>query len=157
DPALAADAANALGSIGDASAVPFLTFAAASPSADPAVRSAAQAAIERLTGRPFARQPRPPVRVLTDAAWAYHRGRAEAPDETVALWSWDQGRKVPAPREVTSAEARAALGLLFARQALRLDPNDRAAQVAQLSLALDRAAGRAGPEAVAAQEPATFA
>jgi hypothetical protein len=157
EPALTADAATALGSIGDASAVPFLTFPAASPSASPVVRSAAQATIERLTGRPFAQQPKPPVRVLADAAWSYHRNRPDAPDEPVVLWSWDQARRVPAPREVTPAEARTALGLLFARQALKLDANDRSAQVAQLSLALDRAASRVGPEAIATQEPATFA
>jgi hypothetical protein len=157
DPVVAADAATALGSIGDASAVPFLTFPAASPAANPAVRSAARSAIERLTGRPFAQQSRPPVRVLTDAAWSYHRGRSEGPDEPVVLWSWDEARKVPVPRELTPAEARTALGLQFARRALRLDPNDRSAQVAQLSLALAQAAGRVGPESVAAQEPATFA
>ncbi len=157
EPVPAADAATALGLIGDASAVPFLTFPAASPAANPAVRSAAQAAIERLTGRPFAQQPKPPARMLTDAAWSYHRGRSEGPDEPVVLWSWDEGRKVPVPREVTPVEARTTLGLQFARQALRLDPNDQSAQAAQLSLALARAAGRVGPEAVEAQEPATFA
>ncbi len=156
DPVVAADAATVLGSIGTASAVPFLTFPAAAAT-NPAVRSAAQAAIQRLTGRPFAQQPKPPVRVLTDVAWSYHRGRSEGPDEPVVLWSWDQARKVPVPREVTPAEARTALGLQFARRALRLDPNDRSAQVAQLSLALAQAARRVGPEAVAAQEPATFA
>jgi hypothetical protein len=157
DPVVASDAATALGSIGDAAAVPFLTFPAASPAANPSVRSAAQAAIERLTGRPFAQQPKPPVRVLTDAAWSYHRGRSEGPDEPVTLWSWDDARKIPVPREVTPAEARTALGMQFAGRALRLDPNERSAQVAQLSLALAQAAGRVGPEAVAAQEPATFA
>jgi hypothetical protein len=156
DPVVAADAATALGSIGDRSAVPFLTFPAAA-SASPAVRSAAQAAIERLTGRPFARQPAPTARALADAAWSYHRARPEGIDEPVVLWSWDEARKVPAPREVTPAEARTTQGLQFARRALRLDPNDRSAQVAQLSLALAQAARRVGPEAVAALEPATFA
>ena len=62
DPALAADAATALGMIGDKEAIPFLTFPAASPEAPPAVRAAAQAAIARLTGQPFSAQPRKPVR-----------------------------------------------------------------------------------------------
>lgn len=156
DPAIAADAATALGSIGDRSAVPLLTFPAAA-AASPAVRSAAQAAIERMTGRPFARQPKPPVRVLTDAAWSYHRERSQGPDEPIMLWSWDEGRKAPVPREVPPAEGRTALGLQFARRALRLDPTDRSAQVAQLSLALAMAAARVGPEAVATRDPATFA
>lgn len=157
DPSLVSDAANALGAIGDRAAIPFLTFPAASPSSPPAVRSAAQAAIARLTGVPFAGQSRPPARVLTDAAWAYHRARPEGPEEPGVLWSWDDARKVPVPRTVTPAEFRTTLGLRFARQALRLDPNDRSAQVAQLSLALERAAERVGPEAVATQEPAAFA
>lgn len=157
DPTIAADAAAALGGIGDAGAVPFLTFPAAAPSASPAPRSAAQAAIRRLTGRPFAQQPKPPVRVLTDAAWAYHRERPEVPDATVVLWSWDEARKAPVPTEVTPAEALTNLGLRLARQALRLAPDDRSAQAARISLALERAAERVGPEAVAAQEPATFA
>lgn len=156
EPALAADAAAALGSIGDPSAVPFLTFAAASPTSPALVRAAAQSAIARLTGRPFSAQPRPPAALLTDAAWSYHRARVETPDETVVLWSWDDARKIPAPREVTPGEARSTLGLHFARQALRLDPANRSAQVAQLSLAIERAALRVGPESVPAQDAATF-
>lgn len=156
-PSLAADAAVALGSIGDPDAVPFLTFPAASPASPPAVSSAARDAIGQLTRRPYAQQPRPPVRVLTDAAWAYHRFRPTLPDETAVLWSWDDARKVPVPREVTPQEVRTELGLRLARQALRLDPNDRSAQAAQVSLALERAARRAGPEAVAAQDKSTFA
>ena len=60
DPALAADAATALGKIGDKAAVPFLTFAAASAGSPPALRNAAQAAIARLTRQPFSAQPRNP-------------------------------------------------------------------------------------------------
>ncbi len=156
-PSLAADAAVALGSIGDPDAVLFLTFPAASPASPAAVRSASRDAIARLTRHPYDDQRRPPVRMLTDAAWAYHRFRPTLPEDTAVLWSWDDARKVPAPREVTPQEARTELGLLLARQALRLDPNDRSAQAAQLSLALERAARRAGPEAVAAQDKSTFA
>ncbi|MHB1555861.1 MAG: HEAT repeat domain-containing protein [Isosphaeraceae bacterium] len=155
-PSLAADAAVALGSIGDPDAVPFLVFPAASPASPPAVRSAAQVAIARLTRRPYADQPRTPVRTLADAAWAYHRARPELPEDTAVLWTWDDANKVPAPKEVTPEEARTELGLHMARQALQLDPKDQSAQAAQLSLALDRAARRAGPDAVATQDAATF-
>ena len=66
---LAADAATALGNIGDPRAVPFLTYPRVRrPVRSPAVREAAQAAIGRLTGRPFSRSLASPVRVLTDAA-----------------------------------------------------------------------------------------
>ena len=69
DAGLAADAATALGHIGDPRAVPFLTYPASAVEFAPAVREAAQAAIGRLTGRPFVAQPRAPAQVLTDAAW----------------------------------------------------------------------------------------
>jgi hypothetical protein len=145
--------------------VPFLTFPAAAPTATamgaglptPPLRAAAQQAIARITGRSFANQPRTPVQVLTDSAWAYHRSRPEFPEEPVVLWSWDETKQAPAPREVRAAEANTILGLRFARQALRLDPSNRSAQVVQLSLALEKAAEQVGPEAVPAREPATFA
>ncbi len=139
EPALAADAATALGSIGDREAVPFLMFPAAAPGAAPALRAAAQAAVARLTGRPFADQPRTAVQVLTGAAWSEHRRRPEFPEETVVVWAWDPAKKVPAPREVSAVEAKTIVGLRFAREALRLDPKNRLAQVAQLSLALEKA------------------
>jgi len=157
EPAVAAAAATALGSIGDARAVPFLAFPAASSGTDPAVRAAAQASIARLTGRPFAGQTRTPVQLLTAAAWDEHRRRPEFPEEPVVVWAWDAARNAPAPREVSADEAKTILGLRFAREALRLDPKDRSAQVAQLSLALEKAVERVEPDAVAVQAPATFA
>jgi HEAT repeat protein len=164
EPAVAAAAATALGSIGDAAAVPFLMFPAASPGAlgaglptPPAVRAAAQASIARLTGRPFDRQPRTPVQVLSAAAWEEHRRRPELPDEPVVIWAWDAARNAPAPREVSADEAKTTLGLEFAREALRLDPKDRSAQAAQLSLALEKAVGRGKPDELPAKDPATFA
>ncbi|MGP0067324.1 MAG: HEAT repeat domain-containing protein [Isosphaeraceae bacterium] len=156
EPAVATAAATAMGSIGDALAVPFLTFWAASPGAKPEVRTAAQAAIARLTGRPFDRQPRSPVRILTDAAWFEHRRRPDFPDELAVVWAWDAAHNTPAPREVTANEARTILGLRFAREALRLDPKDRSAQAAQISLALEKAVEGVKPDEVPAKDPATF-
>ena len=120
------------------------------------MRAAAQAAIAGLTGRPFASQPRTPVQVLTAAAWGEHRRRPEFPDEPTTIWAWDASRKALVPRDVPADEARTILGLRFAREALRLDPKDRPAQVAQLSLALEKAVERVKPDAVPAQGPATF-
>ena len=139
DPALAADAATVLGMIGIKEAVPFLTFPAASLEAPPAVRSAAQAAIARLTGQPFAAQPRKPAQALTDAAWRYYRHQAEFADDIVVVWTWDNDRKTPAAKEVPRTEAEGILGLRLAQQALRLDPTNREAQVVQISLVLDKA------------------
>jgi HEAT repeat protein len=156
DPEIAAAAATALGSIGDQRAVPFLTIPAASATAQPALRTAAQEAIARLTGRPFSLQSRTPVQVLVTAAWSYHRHEVEFADDPVVVWTWDNARKAPVPREQPRTGAEALLGLRFAREALRLDPTDRNAQVAQVSLALEKAVERVGYGAFPANDQATF-
>jgi len=156
DTVLAADAARALGMI-DMQAVPHLTFLAASTTAPPAVHTAAQAAIADLTGRPFSAQPRTPVQVLTAAAWSYHRHQAEFTGDPVVVWAWDKDRKAPSPREVPRTQAEATFGLRLAQEALRLDPNNRDAQVVHLSLALEKAVERVGFTSFPAQDQATFA
>lgn len=108
DTSLSADAAMALGHIGDPRAVPFLTYPASAVEVAPATREAAQAAIGRLTGRSFAAQPRTPAQVLTDAAWQFHRHQVEFPGDPVAVWNWDKDRKVPVPRSMSRGEAERA-------------------------------------------------
>jgi len=156
DPVVVADAARVLGMIGDKQAIPHLTFLAASATVPPAVRTAAQAAIADLTGRPSAVQPRTSVQVLTAAAWSYHRHQVELTGDPVVIWVWDKGRKAPLPREVPRTQAEATIGLRLVKEALRLDPNDRDAQVAQLSLALEKAVERVGFTSFPAQDQATF-
>src|SRR5262249_61614645 len=92
DPALAADSAAVLGMIGDKRAIPPLTEKAASRQAAESVRHAAERAIARLTGRPFASQERTPVQVLADAAWRLHRHQVDLGGEPVLLWGWDKER-----------------------------------------------------------------
>ncbi len=157
DPALATDAATVLGMIANKEAIPFLTFPAASLEVPPAVRAAAQAAIGRLTGQSFFGQPRKPVQVLTDAAWRYHRHQAEFADDIVVVWAWDNDRKAPAAREVPRTEAEGILGLRLARQALQLSPDNREAQVVQISLVLEKAIERVGFSAFPDNDAATFA
>ena len=156
DPTIAATAATLLGKIGHKPAVPFLTFAAASPGSPPALRNAAQAAIAQLTQQPFSAQPRNHAQVLTAAAWSYHRHQVEFPDDRAVVWSWDKERKAPAPREVSRSEAETIAGLRLAREALRLDPTSRDAQVAQISLALEKAIERVGYAEFPAKDQATF-
>ena len=139
DSTLAVSAATAMGMIGDKEAIPFLTFAAASAETAPAVRVAAQEAVARLSGQPFAAQPRTPIQVLTDAAWRYHRHQVEFLEEPVAIWKWDDSRKGPVAQFVPRADAEYTLGLQLAKQALRLDPINRQGLVVQTSLTLERA------------------
>jgi len=156
DPSLAAAAATALGLIGDRQAVPFLTFPAASSTTALAVRTAAQEAIATLTGRPFSAQPRTPVQTLTATAWSYHRHQIDFADDPVVVWSWDNGKKAPVPRELPRTDAEAFLGLRFAREALALSPRDQNARVVQISLTLEKAIERVGSEAFPAKDQVSF-
>jgi len=156
DPVLAADGATALGMIGDERAIPYLTAPAALPDTPPGLRSAAREAITRLNGQPFDAQPRTPTRVLTDAAWQYHRHQVELGDEPVVVWTWDKQRNTVTPGEVSLTEAEATVGLRLAKDALRLSPGDRSAQIIQLSLTLEKAIERVGFTSFPAQDQATF-
>jgi hypothetical protein len=157
DPALAADAAKALGMIGEKEAVPFLTFPAASAGSSPIVRTAAQEAIARLTGQPFFAQPRTPTQVLTNTAWQYHRHRIDFSDDTVRIWAWDKDRKAPVAQQVLRTEAESTLGQGLAKQALLLDPLNRDAQTALISLTLEKAVERVGFTAFPANDPTAIA
>ncbi len=156
DPALVTDAAMVMGAIGDKEAIPFLTFTAGSIESAPAARLAAQDAIARLTGKPFFAQPRTPTRVLSDAAWRYHRHQVEFLDDPVAVWAWDNERKAPVAQQVPRPDAESILGLRLIKQALRLDPLNRSALVAQDSLSLERAIRRVGFTSFPANDLETF-
>jgi hypothetical protein len=157
NPELTADAATALGMIGDKRAIPFLTAKAISASTSPAVRTSAQSAISRLTGRLIEADEEVAVQVLTDTAWRLHRHQIDLGGDPVVVWEWDKARKVPVPREVSTSEAEAILGLRFANQALRHSPRDRSAQVVALSLTIEKAIERAGFTTFLEQDQATFA
>ncbi len=162
DAVVAADAAAVLGTIGDPRAVPHLTYLAVrgktpaptgnDEAGDP-VREEARRTIDRLTGRSFAAQPRAPIRVLTDEALRYHRHAVSFPAPPLILWTWDASQAVPVPNRVTQSDAEAYFGLRLAREALQLDPADVAAQVAFLSLALEKAVERVGFTAFPATDP----
>jgi len=157
DPRLAADAATALGLIGDPRAVPFLTYPASAVKFPPAVREAAQAAIGRLTGWSFVVQPHSPAQALTEAAWSFHRHQVEFPSDPVAVWVWDKDRKVPVPRPMRLGEAEGYFGLQLASEALLLQPLDLDAHTASVSLSLEKAIDRAGFNSFPAQDQGTFA
>jgi CheY-like chemotaxis protein len=140
---LVADAADALGRIGDARAIPPLMALAGA--AEPShVRTLAREAIARLTGRSFESQPKSPVRLLVDEARRYHRHQIRFPGETVLVWTWDAAQAIPVPQEVPVTDAEAYFGMRLARAALRLDPADVPAQVVFVSLTLEKAIERAG-------------
>ncbi len=151
-PAVASDAAEVLGLIGDRRAIPHLTFEAARPDVSGALQDTAKRAIERISGRPFEAQPLSPQALLTASAWQYHRHQVRFPADTVELWVW-QG-DAPAPVTVSRSQAEEQLGLRLAREALTLEPANREAQMALVSLALEKASERfGGPSVLERQDP----
>jgi HEAT repeat protein len=136
DDALVGDVARALGEIGDARAIPALTYVAARPTPESAAKPLILQAIERLTGKPFSSQPRTPVRVLSDEARNFHTHAYKFPGDPVLLWIWDDAEKTPKPESKSVKDAEAMLGLRAAKRALEIDPTDVEAKVNQLSLGL---------------------
>src|SRR5262249_36186936 len=78
----------------------------------------------------------------------YYRHDVHFPDRSgVTIWRWDNGHVVPGwpgARTVPMTAAEEYWGIRFANQALALDPTYRPAQIALLSLALDKGAEKAG-------------
>jgi hypothetical protein len=158
-PRLAADAAEVLGRIGDPRAIPPLTaLAAGGDSVSSSVRDAAARAIERITGRPFASQPKSPARLLVDEARRYHTHAIRFPGDSLVFWVWDESAQTAVAKTVSRTDAEAMLGMRYARAALAIDPTDRPAQVVLISLALEKAVERAGFDKYPANDPSnTFA
>lgn len=152
EPAVVRDAAEILGRIGDRRAIPALTIVATGPG-DAAARTAAQQAMERLTGRSFGAQPQSPVRLLTDVARAYHTHAIQFPGDPVMLWTWDKDQQLPVATPYARTEAEALLGTRFVRAALALDPTDHPAQVVLISLTLDKAIEKTGYTKYPASDP----
>lgn len=157
DPNLAADAAAILGTIGDRRALPFLTYPAAAPNVPLNVRTAADQAIVRLTGRSVADQSRTPAQVLIDMANGYARRQFDMPAEAVLVWTWDDAKQAPVPVGAKASDVDAIFGLRLARQALSLDPTSRVAKAALVGLSLQRSIDRVGFTNFPEKDQATFA
>jgi hypothetical protein len=155
DESVSSAAAEALGRLGDRRAVPDLTYHAARRDAPAALRDASRNAVARLTGRPFAAQPRPPARVLADEARSYLEHRVEFPDGPFEVWAWEQD--APAPQRATPAQAELLFGRKYVREALALDPKDPEARAVQVALGLREAAGADKAEAPPEADPAVLA
>jgi len=137
DARLVGDAARALGRIGDARAIPALTYLAARRNPESVARPQAVAAIREITDIPFGSQPKTPPKVLADEARRYHLHEVRFPGNQVVIWVWDEASGAPVPRTFSSRDAESYLGLQAAREALALDPGDLTAQANLLALALD--------------------
>jgi len=136
--------------------LPTLDYLAASPAESNSVRQLARELTTRI--RPVARsEVRPAKWELTEAAERMYRHQERfVKPAAVPVWRWIDDKLVLTPS--TSAQAEEYFGLRYARWALELDPEYLPAQVVFLSLATDKAFGRAGRDAdLAKAEPAVHA
>lgn len=135
--------------------VPTLEYLSASPKQSADVRQKARDLLVRL--RPVSpTRFRPAVLVLTQAALRFFRHQERFTDPQPVIYRWENDRLVGAP--LTPSQAEEYLGMRYARWALELAPTDRDAQVAFLSIAVDKAFKRAGLSAdLAKVEPRVHA
>ena len=73
------------------------------------------------------------------------------------VWARNNERNTPAPRELPHTEAEAIFGLRYGKDVLKLSPNNRTAQVVQLSLAFEKAIERVGFTSFPTQDQANLA
>jgi hypothetical protein len=122
----------------DKRAVPFLYHAASSYQYPAVVRQKARQTLAYLLETNVERLPAGQV-ALTQLAENHYRHKAYYPDpKRVPVWSWDGTTLSDQPVLLDARQADLYYGLLFAREALDLDPSYQPAQVAFLSLALEQ-------------------
>jgi hypothetical protein len=128
-------------------AVPHLWYLTADTGRPASVRSKAKEVLAALRDVPVSKLPSA-VPMLTREAERYYQHKVALTDP-VTVWRWDGNNVVagwPGSETVAQSKAEEYYGLRFAKQALELDPTDKAAQIVTLSLALDKAYDNAGLE-----------
>jgi CheY-like chemotaxis protein len=122
-------------------AVPFLWFVSASETYAPLVRDKAKEVIAYLLGVERALLPSATAALTKEAERYYEHQVLFGDPRAVTIWEWD-GKHVVG-RQVAASQAEEYYGLLFAGQALKLDPGYVPAQMIFLSLTIDKAFERA--------------
>jgi CheY-like chemotaxis protein len=147
DPRIKVELVNILEQRAETAAVPYLWHIAASPKNPDYLRNRAREALALLLQVDKSQLP-PAKEMLTKEAERYYQHHVRFPDsQAVLIWRWDNGRVVtgwPGMATVSPSQAEEYYGLRFARQALDIDPEHRPAQVAFLSLVLEKALERSG-------------
>jgi hypothetical protein len=124
--------------------LPTLDYFATSPRQPDAVRQKAAEVRNRLRPVSPSRQPIAKVE-LTKAAEKLYRHEAKFTNpEKVPIWRWIDNNLVL--HDATQSQAEEYLGLRYARWALDLDPSYEPAQTVFISLAVEKAMERGGPE-----------
>lgn len=152
-------AIQALGLLGSKKAVPYLLDPAFDNSQPSGIRSAARMALARILGIPIERgdgvssfgAQSELKKFAHDAlanrlAWPTSEGKTD-------LWTWNDESKLVVDNRVSPLVASLYTGLLFARQAISIEPEDREAQI--LFMALNFAWAGQGAENPAVERLAT--
>jgi hypothetical protein len=126
----------------DTAAIPFLWYLSASSKQPETVRRKALEALATLHGVAPEKLPAAKVALTREAERYYNHQVHFIDPRGVVVWQSD-GKKV-FKQVMPATQAEEYYGLRFAGQALDLDPNYKPAQVAYLSVALDKGFERAG-------------
>jgi hypothetical protein len=138
DPAISALVARALGSIGDASALPSLAYLSTKQGD---VGKSAQEAWKKVSGGLALTRP---VQVLTDASARYLDRDVYFPSDKVEIWYWDEADSKLNPILLERSVAEGAIGYRLCRLALEIDPSDITAQTLAVSTLLQEESDRLG-------------
>jgi CheY-like chemotaxis protein len=140
DPTIRTELIDVLEQRRETRAVPFLWYPSAAAKQPEIVRTKATGALLFLLGLP--QEKLPPAKVaLTREAERYYRHQVKFTNpRSVVVWKWDKDHL--ASQTLSASQAEEFYGLLFAGEAIDLDPNDEHAQVVFLSLALDKGVER---------------
>jgi hypothetical protein len=145
DPKIAVQAIEILGAMNDPNVALWLLSPCLAEKSDPAVRLAAQRAIEKLSGRvPDRRQV---IRLLTDAAKAYFDRRqpvAGVVNGKVDVWRWDPSKRRCVAKSVVPEDAARWLAARLARDAYAIAPDHRDVRLLYLTTLLEQAADENG-------------
>src|SRR5262249_23299797 len=142
DPIVRAELIETFRKNGDTSAIPYLYFYAASPGQPEAVRRQAVITLAYLLGVKPGQVPDAKA-ALAQQAEKYYQHQVTFDDPGgIKIWQWDGNQLVSQTLSATQAEEY--YGLLFARQALELDPGYIPAQMVFLNIALEKGFERTG-------------
>ena len=141
DTALVVEVIEALAESGERDATVWLLAPLASPKSDPAVRQAAQAAIERLVGQTPSRDEA--AKILVERAGEYFDGRRAVrkdADDQVAIWRWDSAKKQSVATHYPADVAAVVIAARLAEDAVSISPNDEPIRQLWLLTVLEQAA-----------------
>jgi CheY-like chemotaxis protein len=124
---------------GATEAVPFLWYLTEAPDRPPSVQKKAKAVIAALRDVPASRLPAAEPMLVQEAERFFQHKVPLA--EPATVWRWEGNTVVPGwpgVETVSKSKTEEYYALRFAKQALELDPTDRAAQIVMLSTTLDK-------------------